>query len=265
MKTRKTIFLICGCALLALFVLMGFFPSLFTSYGRKEMFSAWEQPSHEHIFGTNDMGYDIFTEIVYGARETLFIGVLSSVIALLLGAAIGVLAAKKNFVGKIFNGVINIFVLLPKFVCLIVLAVFVGNGYVARVGIIAAFGWVSTARAVRAQTIKIRNSDFIETLVIQGYDKFHIAIFHVLPNLGEVLPARYLSGVSGCIMMESSLSFLGIGDLFNPTWGTMVNLAFRRGAFLQGAYNWLLIPGACIALLVLAFYLISVGVKKNEY
>ncbi len=264
MKKERLIALILGCTILVLFVLMSAFPSVFTHYGQKEMFDSWLSPSAAHPLGTNDMGYDIFTELVYGSGQTLLIGIASSLIAMLLGTVIGILAAMNNFAGHVFNGIINVFMLLPKLVCLIVVAAFLGRSQIATILLIAAFGWVGTARAVRARTLKIKNSVFIENCVIQGYSKVHIAMRHVLPNLYDVLFSRMVSSVSGCVMMESSLSFLGIGDLYNPTWGTMINLAFRRGAFIRRAYNWLLVPGAAISLLVLAFWLIGLAVKKRE-
>lgn len=83
-------------------------------------------------------------------------------------------------------------------------------------------------------------------------------LHHILPNLSDILLSRFLLGVNSCIMMESTLSFLGLGDLYHPTWGTMINFAYKRGAFLRQAYNYLLVPGICIMLLSLSFYFISI-------
>lgn len=260
MKKGRIIALIIGSAILFIFILMAAFPEIFTDYGQKEMFAQWEAASGSHILGTNDMGYDIFTEIVYGARETLITGVAAGALSLIFGAVIGLLASFKGVVGNVFNGLINMFVMLPKLICLIVLSAFFGRSYAARIFLIAAFNWVSTARVVRAKALKIKNSVFIENCLILGYGKGHIAVRHVIPNLYDVLAARFILGINSSIMMESSLSFLGIGDLYNPTWGAMVNLAYKEGAFLRGAYNYLLTPAVCISLLVLAFYLVSLGV-----
>ena len=99
---------------------------------------------------------------------------------------------------------------------------------------------------------------------ILGYSRAHIAVRHILPNLSDVLLSRFLLGVNSCIMMESTLSFLGLGDLYRPTWGTMVNFAYKRGAFLRGAYQYLLAPGVCVMLLCLAFYLISLWLTARK-
>lgn len=87
---------------------------------------------------------------------------------------------------------------------------------------------------------------------------------HILPNLSDVLLSRFLLGVNSCIMMESTFSFWGLGDLYRPAWGTMVNFAYKRGAFLRGTYQYLLAPGVCVMLLCLAFYLISLWLTARK-
>ena len=246
-----------GLALLMLFLAAALFPGAFTNYGLKDMAAAWLAPSAEHPLGTNGLGYDILTEILYGTRDTLFVGVMSSVLTLALGAAIGTLAAQKGLLGALSNGLINVFVLLPRLITLIVLAAFLGSGRWNLIRLIATFSWVGTARAVRARVMHLNSQTFIESCVIQGYGRLHIVLRHALPNLYDVLISRFLLGVNGCIMMESTLSFLGFGDLYHPTWGTMINFAYKRGAFMRQAYNYLLAPGVCIMLLSLAFYFIS--------
>ena len=257
MRKNRLLPLFLGLALLIVFVLAAFAPGMFTGYSQKELFARWLPMSRAHLLGTNAMGYDIFTELVYGTRQTLLVGVLSSVLTLLLGAGIGILAAFRGWVGQMFHGLIQIFVLLPKLITLIVLATFFGSSTAHLIVLIAAFSWVGTARAVRAKVLQLHTQPFMESCRIAGYSRAHIALRHMLPNLSDVLLSRFLLGVNSCIMMESTLSFLGLGDLYRPTWGTMVNFAYRRGAFLRGAYQYLLAPGVCIMLLCLAFYAVS--------
>lgn len=261
---RHRIPLILGCVILLGFLLAALFPPLFTSYGQKEMFRPWLDPSGAHLLGTNALGYDIFTELVYGTRKTLLVGVSSSVLTMLLGCLIGTGAAGKGAVGHLLNGCINIFVLLPKLVTLIVLASFLGSSGRSLIFLIAAFGWVGTARAIRAKVLHLNAQPFVENCVIQGYRRSHIVLHHVVPNLYDVLISRFLLGVNSCIMMESTLSFLGFGDLYNPTWGTMINFAYKRGALLRQAYGYLLAPGVCIMLLSLSFYFISLYFEHRQ-
>ena len=118
---------------------------------------------------------------------------------------------------------------------------------------------------MRAKVLQLRTQTFIEACRIQGYSRTHIALRHILPNLSDVLLSRFLLSINSCIMMESTLSFLGLGDLYRPTWGTMVSFAYKRGAFLRGAYAYLLAPGVCIMLLSLAFYAISLYFEARKF
>lgn len=264
MNRRNLAALVLGCAFLLLFLLVALFPSLFTGYGLKEAFPAWLKPSAEHLLGTNALGYDIFTELVYGTRDTLYTGVMSSILTLLLGALFGTLSTRRGFLGTASNAVINVFVLLPRLITLIVISTFLGASRWNLIILIAAFSWVGTARTVRAQVIHLSAQPFVENCVIQGYSRGHISVHHIFPNLSDILLSRFLLGVNSCIMMESTLSFLGFGDLYHPTWGTMVNYAYKRGAFLRQAYNYLLTPGVCIMLLSLSFYFISLYVVSHR-
>ena len=231
MTKHHTALLLTGCLLLAVFLAMALFPGIFTSYG---------------------------------ARETLLIGFVSSLLMIALGSLIGILSAMPGVTGALFSGLINIFMLLPHLITLIVISAFVGHSAAELIVLIAVFGWVGTARNVRAQVVHLNSQPFIETLRIQGFGRFPIIFRHILPNLYDLLLFRFLLGVNSCIMMESTLSFLGIGDVYTPTWGTMVNLAYKRGAFMRRAFNYLLPPGICIMLLSLSFYFISMAVEARR-
>ena len=264
MTGNKKGFLIAGVLLLALSLSMALLPGAFTSYGQKEMFDAWLSPSGDHILGTNSLGYDIFTELVYGAKDTLLVGLFSSVFTMIISIAVGVLAAQRGAIGAFFSGLINIFMLLPRLIALIVLAAFVGQSRASLVFMIALFGWAGTARTVRAQVQRIKAQPYIEACRVSGYSSMHTALRHIVPGLSDVLLSRFLLGVNSCIMMESTLSFLGLGDLYHPTWGTMVNFAYKRGAFMRGAWNYILPPGVSIMMLSLAFYFISIYIEHRR-
>lgn len=150
MKLKRLLPLAVGLAMLTVFIAAAFFPHLFTPYGQKEMFKAWLPSTTEHPLGTNALGYDIYTELIYGTQETLLVGITSSAVALALGTAIGALSTLKGFIGVVFNGLINVFVLLPKLISLIVLASFVGGSVKNLIILIAAFSWVGVARSMYA-------------------------------------------------------------------------------------------------------------------
>ena len=147
---KRIVPLVIGACILFVFLLAAFFPSLFTQYGRKEMFAPWLKASSEHILGTNNLGYDIWTELIYGAKDTLVIGLLSSALALLFGVGVGTLSTLSGPIGMFFTSVTNLFVYLPKLVTLIVLSAFLGSSSLTLIFLIAAFSWVGTSRVVKA-------------------------------------------------------------------------------------------------------------------
>lgn len=223
-----------------------FAPELFTSYGQKELFTKWLPISREHLLGTNAMGYDIFTELIYGARQTLLVGVLSSILTLILGAGIGILGSFHGWVGQIFNGLIQIFVLLPKLITLIVLATFFGSSAAHLIILIAAFSWVGTARAVRAKVLQLHTQPFIESCRILGYSRAHIAVRHILPNLSDVLLSRFLLGVNSCIMMESTSHFWVLATFTARRGGRWSILRISVARFCGGRTNICWHP-ACVS------------------
>lgn len=250
--------LLAGAAILSVFLLFAVTPSWFTPYGLKQMHAPWLPMSPEHLLGTNDMGYDIFTEVVYAARQTMAVSLTAGVLSLLLGTVIGMLAAARNsLVREAINALINVFVMLPKMVLVLVLAAFLGRSQGMVIFLITILSWPGTAKVVRAQLLHLQGQTFIENGVLLGYSPMHNLLHHKLPSLVTVLVPRFLSGISGVMMMESTLAFLGLGDLYYPSWGTIVNFAYNRGAFLKGAYNYLLSPGVCIALVSFSLYLIA--------
>lgn len=262
---KRRIFLGIGVLLLLVFVLAAIAPNIFTDYGRKDSFGAWIEPNDEHILGTNALGYDVFTELVYGTKDTLLIGLCAGLLSLVIGVIIGFLSESKGMVGMIFGTITNVFACFPKLIAVIVLSAFIGGDSVALIFLIAGFGWVGTARAVRAKVASIKTKPYVEICSVYGYGKLRTALFHILPNLKDVIVYRLLVGVNSAIMTESTLSFLGFGNLYYPTWGVMINFARTRGAIINGAYAYLLAPCVAIMLLSISIYFISIyfDEKKN--
>ena len=164
MRKKGLLPLILGLLLLTVFASAAFAPEFFTSYSQKELFTKWLPMSREHLLGTNAMGYDILTELIYGARQTLLVGILSSILTLILGAGIGILGSFRGWIGQLFNGLIQIFVLLSKLVTLIVLATFFGSSAAHLIVLIAAFSWHGARRARK------------------GFAAAHTAVYRKLPD-----------------------------------------------------------------------------------
>lgn len=260
----KKVSFIIGSLIILIFLLFSLFPSFFAPYELKFMDEPWLKCSSMHLLGTNKLGYDIFTELIYGTRETLIIGLFSSMISLILGLIIGSLACEKNIIGKLCGVLINTMVMLPRLITLIVLASFFQSSRLTMILLISIFSFSQSGKAISVRVKMLMHESFIENLEIEGFSKSHILIFHIIANLKDIILTRFLLGVNSSIMMESTLSFLGFGDIYHPTWGTMVNLAYKNGAFLRRSFNYLLSPGIAIMLLSLSFYLISVAIEEQS-
>ena len=257
--------LIFGCVILVFFAICAIMPGIVAPYGLKEMDAPWLSVSSAHLLGTNDLGYDIFTELIYASRYTLLVGIAAAFVSLVIGSSFGLAAGfLPMWKGEIVNGFIQIFLTFPMLPLAIVIAAFCGKTMFSIMMIIAVLGWCGTARVVKARTMQLKQSQFVEALSILGISRSRIIIKHIIPNIREVVLSRYLMSVAACMMMEATLSFLGLGDPTEVTWGRMINLAYKCGGFSRGAYNWLISPGICIMLIVIAFYCISSYIESKS-
>lgn len=265
MYKAKTFTYYLGLIILLMFTLRAIFPDSFAPYGLKDSFAPWQGMSINHIFGTNDMGYDIFTEIVYATRDTLIISISSAFITMILAILFANLSlVKKIGIGLIFDTLINVLLNIPKLIAILVLISFLPKTRINIILLISFFSFASEAKILKNKIINIANQTFIEQNILYGFSRTYIALHSYLPNLKNTLVVRLLSVLSKTIMMESTLSFLGMGDLYYPSWGTMINFAYQRGAFLMDAYYYLLAPGLMIMLFCISFYFISERFEKGS-
>lgn len=247
-----------GIAILLTFAVFALFGEKIAPYSSRESFDKFLPCSREHIFGTNNLGYDIFSQLIVATRSTLIVGISSAVACLVIGVAIGLLAGYiGGITGEAVNGIINFFLLVPMLPCAIVIASYTNGGKISIILTISLLCWCSTARAVRAKTMSVKNSDYVRALKSMGYGEMRILLRHTLPNVMDVALAKFMPSVASCIMIEATLSFLGMGSVTDVTWGVMIQNAFNYGGILLGKYNWILAPGGAIMLLQLAVYMIN--------
>jgi len=221
-------------------------------------------PSPEHWMGTDVMGYDIFSELLYGARTSIIVGIFSAVIASFLGAAVGLYS---GYVGgwqdEGIMRVNDVVLSIPWLVLMIIVAAFVGEislgGIILIIGLT---GWSGTARLVRAQVMSIRERQYIERAKAIGAGDMHIIRRHILPNAFPLVFANTILTVALSILSESSLSFLKMRPLGAVTWGTMLSYAAESSAFQIGLMWWIVAPGLCIVALVLGFTLLGYALDE---
>ena len=217
-------------------------------------------PSPAHLFGTDELGRDIFSRVVYGTRTSLLIGAGAAFLAALLGAPIGLIAGYYRGKVDLFAvQAIDLFIALPGLVLALIITVMIGPSLQNLIIVLGFVMWPVVARLVRGQTLLVREQPYIEAAVAAGGSSAWIISRHVWPNILRTVAAQFAITVSFAIITSASLSFLGLGiPPPTPDWGSMV-----RSGFDVLAINPLLSfgPGAAIALVVLGFYLIGSSIE----
>ena len=254
-----------GTIILAIMIFVALFgPELAPFDPTKVTGRPFAPPSVEHWLGTNDIGQDIFSEILWGTRISLMIGLIAASAAILVGTTVGVVAALAGgWLENLLMRITDIVLIIPFIPLAIVLAAFLGPSVWNTAAVIAMVIWARPARVVRSQALSICNLTFVEAAHSLGGRFSHILLRHVLPGVVPLALSQFILATSGAILTEASLAFLGLGDPIQKSWGTILFYAQARGAFLNGSWPWWVIPpGLLISATVLAFVLIGRSLEE---
>lgn len=219
-------------------------------------------PSVFHLFGTNSLGQDIFSQVLHGARITITVGILSAIVSALLGTNLGLIAG--YFGGKIdavLMRLTDVAYGIPFLPFALILVSVVGASNANIIVVITLFMWRNTARIVRAQVLSLRERPFVLAARASGASSLQILYSEIAPG---ILPLALLYvgfGVAWGVLVESSLSFLGFGDPTTTSWGQILSAAFRAGA-TRYAWWWVVPPGGAIALLIISVFLVVRGFEE---
>jgi len=253
-----------GLIIMLLMILMAIFAP-FLAPGGKPKYVALPNlpPSAKHILGVDPLGRDEFALVVYGARISLEIGFGTGVLALLVATIIGMTAGYfGGAVDNILTLIINLFLVIPGLPMLILFAAYMKQSTTTVVLTLAFTGWAFHARIIRAQTLSLREKDYVSAAVVAGESNFTIIFRQILPNMINIIVGGIIGSSIYGIAASTALAFLGLTNMEDISWGTNLFWAQNGNSLLQGAW-WVFIPsGLLVALAALALTWINYGMDE---
>jgi peptide/nickel transport system permease protein len=224
----------------------------------------FEAPSRRHLLGTNDIGQDILSEMIYGARVSLVIGFLAALVAVAIGTSVGIAAGYfGGAVDATLMRLVDVVLVIPFLPLMILLAAYLGPSFWNIIIVIGVLVWARPARILRAQVLSLRTLGYVEAARALGAPARRILQTHILPAVLSLSLAQFILAASNAILIEASLSFLGLGDPTTKSWGSILYYAQVRSAFLSGAWVWwVLPPGLLITAAVLGFALTGFALEE---
>ena len=225
-------------------------------------FTPYGNPSASNWFGTTGNGQDVLSQMIFGARVSLLVGLSAGVLATLVAVTIGLVAGyRPGAVDEVLSFVTNLALVIPALPLMIILAAYVQTRSVWTIVIVVAFtSWATGARVIRSQASTLRNRAFVTSAVFSGERLFRVVFREILPNMTSLVAASFFAASTAAVMAEASLEFLGLGDPNTVSWGTILYYAGQQNALLTGQWVLVFAPGLAIALLAVSFTLINFGV-----
>jgi peptide/nickel transport system permease protein len=220
-------------------------------------------PSTAHLLGTTNLGRDVFSQLVLGARPSLLVGVTAAIAVATIGSAIGLFAGYLGgWVDRTLMRLADLVLGLPFLPFVIVLVALIGPSLQNIVLAVAILLWPNAARVIRSQVLTLSQRQFVEAARVTGASEWRIMLVHIAPN---IVPLAFLYGsiaVGWAILTQASLSFLGFGEADTICWGTMLQDAYASQALDRQQFAWFVPPGICLVLVVLAGFLVSRGYEE---
>lgn len=263
-RLRKNKLAMIGFFIIVIMVLAAIFAPVLTPHGRDatNLSNSNAAPSSEHLLGTDSLGRDIFTRLLYGAKISLTVGFVSTTLRMIIGVVLGGIA---GFYGGKIDGFImriaDIFSCLPFLPIAITFVAMLGASIYNVMLVLAILGWPGIARIVRAEILSLREREFMEAATALGISDFKKITSHLIPNTMASIIVSATIGIAGAILTESSLSFLGLGvSPPIPTWGNMLTDAQSQYVLKHRWWQWIP-PGIVIFLAVISFNLLGDGLR----
>lgn len=249
-----------GLVIIAVFIFLAILSPLLAPFGPLSTGKdSFHRPDSRHLMGTDDLGRDLFSGVLWGARTSLMVGLLAALTSTIIGVIIGALAGYYGgVVDDILMRVTEFFLVIPRFFLVLVIVALFGNSIWNVIFVIGILSWPVTARLVRVEFLSIREKEFVEGARAIGATDLRIILSDILPNATPPIVVSGSLQIARAILLEAGLSFLGLGDPNQISWGVMLYNAQR---FLRHAWWTAMFPGMAIFLVVMGFNLVGDGLN----
>lgn len=256
--------LVVGTSIVGFFVLVGIIGPFFFSNPNKLSGHQLAAPSLSQWLGTTQIGQDVFAQLVVATRYSLEIGVGAGLLATIVSIVVGISGGYAGgIVDEVLNLLSNVVLVIPTLPLVIVIIADVkSNGLVPLIVIIALTSWAAAARVLRAQTLSVRNREYVLAARASGERAWRIVFVEIMPNELPIIVSNFIFGMIFAILTQAALAFIGLGDPTLLTWGNMLSLAYSNQALSVGAWWWIIPPGLCIALFGMGLALINFSLDQ---
>jgi peptide/nickel transport system permease protein len=254
-----------GAFILAFFIIISVLASQIAPYApNATLFATYLGPSSRHLLGTTGTGQDVFSQFIWGGRDTLEVAFIGGALTTMLATVVGLFSGMLSGIGdELITAGTNVFLVIPALPLMVVLAAYINvQGTVPIIAAIVVTSWAWGARVIRAQVASLRAREYVALSRLSGDRLGGIVWREILPNILSLVSATFLNAAVASILAESALQFLGLGDPNEPSWGNMLYWANNNNALLSGQWAWVLAPGLAIALTGGAFALINFGLDE---
>lgn len=238
---------------------------LITPYGPTEISGLpFQPPQDSHPLGTNDLGQDIFAQLVFGARITLLFGFCSAALSVLIGTSVGIISGYYGgVVDEIISRSLDVLMPIPMFPLLIVLTTFFSPGILQISILMGILGSIHGIRIIRAQVLPLARTNFVEGARAIGATDTRVMLRHIFPNVMPVVMMKFVSQSQHLLVMGVGLSFIGLWDSTTVDWGTMIQNSYSSGGVALGLWWWLLPPGIAVVGISLALAMIGYSLEEQ--
>lgn len=254
-----------GTIIVITFVILGAIGPIIAPYPTDRQSGPLESPpSAEHLVGTNDAGYDMFSLLLSGIRTSLVVGLVGGMVSILIGGTAGIVAGYfGGLTDRIIVPLTDLFLVIPEVVLGLVLGQVIGQGTLSIIIVIALVLWAGNARVIRSQTKSIRERVYVKRARAIGASNTRVLLRHVLPQTTPLLIANAIIAIAVAVFLETALSFLGVGDPNTISLGSLIDEAFEASAAARGTWWMLIPPGVLVTLLILGCTLVGQALEDE--